>query len=41
MGGRAGGSRPDFAKGSGTDPAKLAAALQHAFTVVEQALQDS
>ena len=31
--------RPDFANGSGTEPAKLGDALQHAFTVVENALQ--
>jgi alanyl-tRNA synthetase len=37
-GGGGGGNRPDFATGQGTDPAKLAAALQHAFTLVEQAL---
>jgi alanyl-tRNA synthetase len=39
-GGGGGGKRPDFATGSGTQPAKLGDALQHAFTVVEQALQD-
>jgi alanyl-tRNA synthetase len=39
MGGRAGGSRPEFAKGAGTDPAKLGAALQHAFSLVDQALK--
>jgi alanyl-tRNA synthetase len=38
-GGGGGGNRPDFATGQGTDPAKLGAALQHAFTLVEQALQ--
>jgi alanyl-tRNA synthetase len=37
-GGGGGGNRPDFATGQGTDPAKLAAALQHALTLVEQAL---
>jgi alanyl-tRNA synthetase len=37
-GGGGGGNRPDFATGSGTQPAQLGAALQHAFTVVEQAL---
>jgi alanyl-tRNA synthetase len=37
-GGGGGGSRPDFATGSGTQPAQLAAALQHAYTVVEQTL---
>jgi alanyl-tRNA synthetase len=39
-GGGGGGNRPDFATGSGTQPAKLGAALQHAFIVVEQALQE-
>jgi alanyl-tRNA synthetase len=38
-GGGGGGNRPDFATGQGTDPAKLPAALQHTFTLVEQALQ--
>ena len=38
MAGGGGGNRADFATGSGTDPAKVAPALQHAFTVVEQAL---
>ena len=38
-GGGGGGNRPDFATGSGTQPAQLGAALQHAYTVVEQALQ--
>jgi alanyl-tRNA synthetase len=37
-GGGGGGNRPDFATGQGTDTAKLGAALQHAFTLVEQAL---
>jgi alanyl-tRNA synthetase len=41
MAGGGGGNRPDFATGSGTQPAKLGAALQHAYTVVEQALQHS
>ena len=40
-GGGGGGNRPDFATGSGTKPAQLGAALQHAYTVVEQALQQS
>ena len=40
-GGGGGGNRPDFATGSGTKPAQLGAALQHAFTVVEQVLQQS
>jgi len=40
-GGGGGGNRPDFATGQGTDPAKLGAALQHAFTLVEQALQST
>jgi alanyl-tRNA synthetase len=39
-GGGGGGSRADFAKGGGTQPAQLEAALQHAFTFVEQALQE-
>lgn len=38
-GGGGGGNRPDFATGQGTDPARIGAALQHAFTVVEQTLQ--
>ncbi len=38
-GGGGGGNRPDFATGQGTDPAKLGTALQHTFTLVEQALQ--
>jgi alanyl-tRNA synthetase len=38
-GGGGGGNRPDFATGQGTDPAKLGAALQHAYTLVEQAVQ--
>jgi alanyl-tRNA synthetase len=41
MAGGGGGNRADFATGSGMQPAKLAAALQHAFAVVEQALQPS
>jgi alanyl-tRNA synthetase len=41
MAGGGGGNRPDFATGSGTEPAKLGAALQHTFTVVEQSLQPS
>jgi alanyl-tRNA synthetase len=40
MGGGGGGNRADFATGSGTQPAKLGAALQHAYTVVEQALEN-
>jgi alanyl-tRNA synthetase len=40
-GGGGGGNRADFATGSGTQPAQLGAALQHAYTVVEQALQQS
>jgi alanyl-tRNA synthetase len=39
-GGGGGGSRADFAKGGGTQPALLGAALQHAFAIVEQALQE-
>jgi alanyl-tRNA synthetase len=39
-GGGGGGSRADFAKGGGTQPAQLEAALQHAFAIVEQALQE-
>jgi alanyl-tRNA synthetase len=38
-GGGGGGNRADFATGSGTQPAQLGAALQHALTVVEQALE--
>jgi alanyl-tRNA synthetase len=38
-GGGGGGSRADFAKGGGTQPAQLEAALQHAFAIVEQSLQ--
>jgi alanyl-tRNA synthetase len=38
-GGGGGGNRPDFATGQGTDSSKLGAALQHAFTLVEQAVQ--
>ena len=38
-GGGGGGNRPDFATGSGTQPAQLGAALQHAYAVVEEALQ--
>jgi alanyl-tRNA synthetase len=38
-GGGGGGNRPEFATGQGTDPARIGAALQHAFTLVEQALQ--
>jgi alanyl-tRNA synthetase len=40
-GGGGGGARADFAKGGGTQPAQLEAALQHAFTIVEQALQQN
>jgi alanyl-tRNA synthetase len=40
-GGGGGGNRADFATGSGTQPAQLGAALQHAFTIVEQALNKS
>ena len=40
-GGGGGGNRPEYATGQGTDPAKVAAALQHAFTLVEQALLGS
>jgi alanyl-tRNA synthetase len=39
-GGGGGGPRADFATGGGTQPAQLGAALQHAFTVVEQALKE-
>jgi alanyl-tRNA synthetase len=39
-GGGGGGARADFAKGGGTQPAQLDAALQHAFRIVEQALQE-
>ncbi|MBV9579701.1 MAG: alanine--tRNA ligase, partial [Chloroflexi bacterium] len=38
-GGGGGGNRADFATGQGSDPAKIGAALQHAYTLVEQALQ--
>ena len=38
-GGGGGGNRRDFATGQGTDAAKLGAALQHTFTLVEQATQ--
>ena len=38
-GGGGGGNRPDFTTGSGTQPAQLGAALQHAYAVVEEALQ--
>jgi alanyl-tRNA synthetase len=37
-GGGGGGKRPDFATGGGTQPDKLHQALQHTFTVVEQAV---
>ncbi|MGI9146935.1 MAG: alanine--tRNA ligase [Chloroflexota bacterium] len=37
--GGGGGGRPEFATGGGTQPAKLDVALQHAFTVVDNALQ--
>jgi alanyl-tRNA synthetase len=37
--GGGGGGPPQFATGSGTQPAKLGAALQHTFSIVEQALQ--
>jgi alanyl-tRNA synthetase len=36
--GGGGGGRPDFATGGGTQPERLPDALQHAYTVVEQAL---
>ena len=36
--GRGGSKFPNFAKGSGTEPAKLGAALQHTFNVVERTL---
>jgi alanyl-tRNA synthetase len=39
-GGGGGGARADFAKGGGTQPAQLGAALQHAFEIVERALQE-
>jgi alanyl-tRNA synthetase len=38
-GGSAGGG-PDFATGGGTQPDRLGAALEHAYTLVEQALSD-
>src|SRR5204863_7190730 len=34
-GGGGGGNRAEFATGQGTDPAKIGAALQHAFTFVQ------
>ena len=36
-----GGGRPEFATGNGTNPAKLGAALQYAFTLVEKATQEN
>jgi alanyl-tRNA synthetase len=36
--GGGGGGRPDFATGGGTQPERLGAALQHAFAVVQSAL---
>ena len=38
-GGGGGGNRAEFATGQGTDSAKLGAALQHAYSLVEEALQ--
>jgi len=38
--GGGGGGPPHFATGGGTQPAQLGAALQHAFTVVQSALQE-
>jgi len=38
--GGGGNGPPHFAKGGGTQPALLETALQHAFTIVEQALQE-
>ena len=38
--GGGGNGPPNFAKGGGTQPAQLGAALQHAFAIVEQALQE-
>jgi alanyl-tRNA synthetase len=38
-GGGGGGNRPEFATGQGTDPAKIGGALQHAYTLVEDALE--
>jgi alanyl-tRNA synthetase len=37
--GGGGGNNPEFARGQGTNPAKIGAALQHAYTLVEQALE--
>jgi alanyl-tRNA synthetase len=37
--GGGGGNNPEFARGQGTNPAKIGAALQHTFTLVEQALE--
>ena len=36
--GGGGGGRPDFATGGGTQPERLNAALEHAFTFLNQAL---
>jgi len=41
LAGGGGGGRPEFATGGGTQPAQLGAALQHAFKIVEQALQEA
>ena len=38
--GGGGGGPPHFATGGGTQPAQLGAALQHAFSVVQSALQE-
>jgi alanyl-tRNA synthetase len=37
--GGGGGNNAEFARGQGTNPAKIGAALQHAYTLVEQALE--
>jgi alanyl-tRNA synthetase len=38
--GGGGGGPPHFATGGGTQPAQLGAALEHAFAVVQRALQE-
>jgi alanyl-tRNA synthetase len=38
--GRGGGNNPEFARGQGTNPAKLGAALQHVYTFVQLALEN-
>jgi alanyl-tRNA synthetase len=36
--GGGGGNNPEFGRGQGTNPAKIGAALQHAYTMIQQAL---